>query len=165
MNSLIRTGANLVVKVAYDAGPAEKIVGFATALTYNVSNGLKINHVVDNPYPAELAYGSMPMQVSGTLSLIMPKGTTLEKAGLVPYRTAGGASEKDGAVANFGSGDTVYIGGGKYCHLRVYDRESTEMVFGCEFMKVQSFQINVQSKAVVRADINFIGKYLVPGAG
>lgn len=165
MNSLLRAGANLVVKVAYDNGPAEKIVGFCTALTYNVNNGLKVTHVVDQPYPAELAYGATPMQVSGTLSLIMPKGTTLEKAGLVPYRTAGGASEKDGAVANFGSGDTVYIGGGKYCHLRVYDRESSEMVFGCEYMKVVNFQINMAAKSVVTANINFIGKFLVPGAG
>lgn len=156
----------MVVKVAYDATPAEKVIGFCTALTYNVNNGMKVTHTVDSPYPQELAMGSAPMQVNGSMSLIMLQGATLESSGLVPYRTAGGASAKDGTQFNFASGgDSVYIGGGKYMHIRVYDRASGEMVFGCEYCKIQNYTISVQAKAVVRADVSFVGKYLVPGAG
>jgi hypothetical protein len=166
--SVLRTGANLVVKVAYTGSKVEKTIGYATAINYIVNNGLKIIHVVDTPFPQELAYGAAGMTVTGTLSLVLPKGTTLERAGLVPYRTAGGASEKDGITENYGSGDvvdTVYIGGGQYMHLRVYDRASGEMVMGCDYCKVQNYQISIQSKSVVHANISFVGKFLVPGIG
>lgn len=169
LQSVLRTGANMVVKVAYNTNKQENTIGYATSLTYNVTNGLKLNHVVDSPFPSEIAYGSAPMQVQGTLSLLMPKGSTLEGAGLVPYRTAGGASDKDGVQVSFGSSgnfaNSVYIGGGQYMHLRIYDRLSGNMILGCDYCKIQSFQISVQSKSVARADISFVGKFLIPSIG
>lgn len=172
MISTIRSGATLVVKMAYDNGQTERIIGFCTALTFSVNNGMKINHTVDSPFPGEIALGSAAMQVTGSMQLIMPKGTTLENAGLVPYRTAGGASAKDGATLNLSSvnnaqqvQDTIYIGGGSYAHVRVYDRQSDQLIFGCDYMKVQSYQVNMSARAIVRADINFVGKFLVVGAG
>src|SRR5882724_11717708 len=91
--AVLRTGPNLLLKVVQPSG--EKIIGYASGFNMTVLNGQKTTMVVDNPFPAEIAHGAGPSLVRGTVTLYMPKGMTLEKAGLVPYRTSGAASPKD----------------------------------------------------------------------
>lgn len=161
MISSIRSAATLLVKVMPEGGE-EKLIGFCTGFNFNVNNGIKIIYTVDSPFPSEVAYGAQGMAVNATMNIVMPKGMTLEKAGLVPYRTAGGASANDSG-ANGVDQNSVFIGTGKYMHVRLYDRETRELVYGIEFCKVNSYAIDVTAKSVVRGQISLVGKFAVPG--
>lgn len=163
MKPLIRTGPSLVLKVVQPSG--EKIVGYATGIQWTVTNGQKTTYTVDNPFPSEISHAAGPSFVRGNVTVFMPKGTTLEKAGLVPWRTAGLASSKDTAP-NPGSADNfVHLAHSTYIHWRLYDRETGELFMGIDFVKVSQYSVNVQSKSVVRADLQFEGKYAIPGSG
>lgn len=163
MKSILRTGPNLILKVVHDSG--EKIIGYASNLTFTVTNGQKTIFTVDSPFPAEISHAAAPSMVRGSLTVFMPKGMTLEKAGLVPYRTSGAASESDisphpGSADNF-----IHSAHAKYIHLRIYDRETSEMFIGIDYVKVSQYTIVIQSKSVVRAELQFEGKYAIPGSG
>lgn len=163
MRSILRTGPSLVLKIVHPSG--EKIIGYASGITYTVTNGQKSIFVVDSPFPAEISQAAGPSLVRGTISLFMPKGTTLEKAGLVPYRTSGAASAAD-TSPNPGNPDNfVHLAHSMYVHWRLYDRETGELFMGIDYAKVGQYTINVQSKSVVKAELQFEGKYCVSGNG
>lgn len=152
-----------MLKVVQPSG--EKIVGYATGITYTVSNGQKATFTVDNPFPAEISHAAGPSYVRGSVTVFMLKGMTLEKAGLVPWRTSGMASSKDTAP-NPGSPDNfVHLAHSTYIHWRLYDRSTGELFMGIDFVKVGQYTVSVQSKAVVRCELQFEGKYAVPGSG
>lgn len=163
MKPLIRTGPSLILKVVQPSG--EKIVGYVTGIMFTVSNGQKATFTVDNPFPAEISHAAGPSYVRGQVTLLMPKGTTLEKAGLVPWRTSGMASSKDTAPNPGDQDNFVHLAHSTYIHWRLYDRETGEMFIGIDFVKVGQYTVSVQSKAVVRCEMLFEGKYAIPGSG
>jgi hypothetical protein len=120
---------------------------------------------VDDPFPAEIAHGAGASMVRGSLTLFMLKGSTLEKAGLVPYRTSGAASAKDispnpGDPANF-----AHVAHSTYIHWRLYDRETSELFYSLDYAKVSQFTISVMAKGIVKAELQFEAKYAIPGSG
>jgi hypothetical protein len=146
--SLIHTGASLLVKVKPDQG-TEKIIGFATNLTYTVTQGQKSIFVVDSPFPAEIAQSAAPSFVKGSLTLYMPKGSTMESAGLVPYRTS-----QDGQNSAAKS---------KYLDLSIYDRLTNQAVMTCKFCKVGQYTVNIPARGIVSITLSFDGMILEPG--
>jgi hypothetical protein len=163
MISTIRASANILLKVVPEDG-AEKIIGFVTSVALSMGGTQRVIHGVDSVYPQEIAYGAGPSQVGLSMSLVMPKGQTLESLGLVPYRTGGGNSPLDTGNSAAGA-NTVYGAGGRYIHLRLYDRITGELFYGVDFCKVNSFSITAQSKSIIRADLQYTGMFLIPGVG
>jgi hypothetical protein len=160
MQAQSRASANVLLKVVPEDG-VEKLIGFVTSVSLSTGGTQRVIHGVDSVYPQEIAYGAAPSQVGVSMSLIMPKGATLESLGLVPYRTSG-AGPSDGGNKSFAN-DTVFIAGGRYIHIRLYDRATGELFYGVDYCKVASFTIATQSKSIVRAELQLIGMLLIPG--
>jgi hypothetical protein len=150
MRSFLHTGASLQVKIVHE-GDIEKTIGYATGLTFTVSQGQKMIYTVDSPFPQEIAQGAGPSFVRGSMMLFLPKGTTMERAGLVPYRQDAEGLPNMAASKFFG--------------LRIYDRATTELVLSVDYCKVSTYTVSMQSRQVVRISVNFEGIYLTPGNG
>lgn len=148
MKSKIFTGAGLLLKVAYENG-SEKIIGFAKALNVSVVQGHKNTYVVDSPLPAEMAQGTQPMVVKGSLITYLPKGSTPESSGLVPYRLDGYGEEQASLSSSM--------------HIRIYDRATNTLVFSADYCKVTSYNINIVARGVVEVNFQFDGMHLTPG--
>ena len=147
--SLIQTGASLLVKIGYDQNN-EKVIGFATNLTYTVTQGQKSIFTVDSPFPAEIAQSAGPSFVKGSMTLFMPKGATMESAGLVPYRTDQGG-ENIAATS-------------KYFDIKIYDRKTNQIVMTCKYCKVGQYTVNIPARGIVSISLAFDGMLLEPGA-
>ena len=163
MISFLRTGPNLILKVVKHG--KEETIGYATGFNYTVINGQKSIFVVDSPFPAEISHAAGPSMVRGSLTLLMPKGMTLEKAGIVPYRTSGGASPKDtspnpGSTENF-----VHLAHSDYIGFRLYDRQSNDLFAAIDYVKVSQYSVSIQAKSIVRAELQFEAKFLISGPG
>jgi hypothetical protein len=148
MTSLLHTGTTLLLKIEYTNG-AEKVIGFAKSLSYTVSQGQKTTYGVDSPFPVEIAQGAAPSSVRGSLVTYLPKGSSPESMGLVPYR-----HDVQGSPINAGS---------RYMALKVYDRATGKIVFICEFCKVGSYSVNVMARGVVECAFQFEGMFVTPG--
>jgi hypothetical protein len=148
MKSLLHTGASLLLRVRYDNGDS-KIVGFARNFSYSVSGGQKSTFVVDSPFPAEIAQSASPSQVRGTITVYLPKGSTPESAGLVPYRT-------DANGLNLAAGS-------RYMAFEVYDRLTSGLVAACEYCKVSNYSVSIAARGVVQVTLTFDGILLNPG--
>lgn len=85
MISRIITGPSLLIKIKAEGG-FETMVGYATDLQINVTQGQKEIFGVDSPFPFEIAQGAAPSMVRGSMAIFILKGTNLETIGLVPYR-------------------------------------------------------------------------------
>lgn len=149
MRSILNTGANLLLKVQYPHSGDEKVIGFAKAFSYTVSQGQKTTYTVDSPFPIEIAQGSAASMVRGNLVIYLPKGNTLESVGLVPYRV--------------NEGGTNIAATSRYLHFKIYDRSSNYLVFSCNYCKVSTYSINVIARGVVECNITFDGMYAMPG--
>src|SRR5215469_14851307 len=86
MRSQIHAAPNLVVKIAYETDAKERVIGYASGLTFRVTQGQKEIFTVDSPFPQEIAQGLGQSMVRGNMALFLPKGQTLESLGLVPFR-------------------------------------------------------------------------------
>ena len=148
MKSQLQTAASLLLMVKYDTG-VSKVIGFARALEFTVNNGQKTTYVVDSPFPAEIAQGTAPMSVRGSMVLYLPKGVTMESAGLVPYRV----NEKGENIA----------AASRYMSFEVYDRFTRNLIFACEYCKVGTYSVSVQAKGVASVTMQFEGVYMTPG--
>ena len=148
MKSSVHTGASLLLKVAYEDG-TEKVIGFARSFTYSVVQGQKLTYVVDSSTPVEIAQGAAPSFVKGAMSLYLPKGTTPEAAGLVPFRLDG----EDNNIAMLS----------KYLHFRVYDRATLNLVFAAEYCKVGSYSVSMQARGIIEMNLQFDGIISTPG--
>ena len=148
MISMLHTGASLLLKVAYESG-AEKTIGFARSFTYTVNQGQKMTYVVDTPVPVEIAQGAAPSFVKGSLTCYLPKGTTPESVGLVPYRQSA-------------AGDNVAVLS-RYLHFRIYDRKTLNLVFECGYCKVGSYTVTVSAKGIAEVSLQFDGMLGTPG--
>jgi hypothetical protein len=148
MKSLLHTGASLLLKVAYEDGK-EKIIGFARGLSFTVSQGQKVTYTVDSPMPQEIAQGATAMFVKGSLTVYLPKGTTPESVGLVPFRNSA-----DGAPIN---------GLSKAMHFRIYDRQTLNKIMSAEYCKVGMVTVTVQARGIVEVNLQFDGVMLTPG--
>lgn len=149
MRSFVHTAPSLILKVSHDQGASEKIIGYATDLSYNVIQGQKLNFGVDSAFPQEIAQGSAQSFVRGTLTVFLPKGTTMEAAGLVPYRQD---ELGDSAAAR-----------SKYMGIRLYDRDTTQLVVSLDYVKIGSYSVTVASRQVVRVSLSFDAIYATPG--
>jgi hypothetical protein len=125
----------------------EKTIGYATDLQYTVNNGQKMIFTVDSPFPAEIAQAAGPTYVRGSMSLFLPKSSTPESLGLVPYRTS---AESGGAALHAAS---------TYFHLKIYDRESKGTIFSLDYCKVGSYSMQIAAKQVVKFSISFEAMY------
>lgn len=148
MKSLIHTAASLALRVAYQDG-TEKMIGFCRSFNYSVSQGQKLTYVVDSPQPAEISQGAGPQGVKGSLVLYLPKGTTPESSGLVSYRVDTNGSQ----IAPLS----------KYIHFRIYDRQTGNLVFACEFCKVSTYSVSIVARGVVEVQMQFDGLLGTPG--
>lgn len=148
MKSLLHTGASLALRVAYEDGK-EKLIGFARGLAYTVSNGQKVTYTVDSPLPQEIAQGAAPTFVKGSVTLYLPKGTTPESVGLVPYR-------------NDAAGDPIGQLS-RSIHFRIYDRFTGNLVLACEYCKVGTYTVVVQARGIVEISLQFDGTLSTPG--
>lgn len=150
--SLVHTGPSLLVKVAYDEG-TERTIGYAANLTARVSQGQKEIFTVDSPFPQEIAQAAGPSLVRGQMTLFLPKGQTLESLGLVSYRTINRNE------------DEAQQAGSRYMALRIYDRLSGNMVMSIEQCKIGEYSINIAARQIVRCEVSFTGKYMLPFGG
>lgn len=148
MKSLLHTGASLALKVAYEDGK-EKLIGFAKGFTYTVSQGQKTTYTVDSSLPQEIAQGAAPVFVKGQLTVFLPKGTTPESVGLVPYRV-NLAGEQIGQLS-------------KSLHYRIYDRLTGNRVFSAEYCKVSNYTAVIQARGIVEVSMQFDGVLVTPG--
>lgn len=148
---MLHTGPSLVVKIAYEDDSRERVIGYASGLTFRVTQGQKEIFTVDSPFPQEIGQGMGASMVRGTMALFLPKGKTLESLGLVPYRLR----NKDTTNAMMALS--------RYFNLRIYDRLTSELVMSADFVKVGDYTIAIQARNVVRCDLNFSGVYLTPG--
>ena len=164
MITSIRSAPNIILKILPQHGTEEKTVGYCTSLNLSANSSSRTIYGVDSPFAQEIAFGSTPMQVGLSMTIVMPKSFTLESLGLVPYRTGGGASANDpGSKAS--DVETVYIAGGDYLHIRLYDRSTGDMFYGVDYCKVQQFAISASAKSIITANLSFTGLYLIPGLG
>ena len=134
--------------VKYDTG-VSKVIGFARDLQFTVMQGQKTTYVVDSPFPAEIAQGTAPSGVKGSITLYLPKGVTMESAGLVPYRL----NEKGENIA----------AASRYLTFEVYDRFTRNLIFSCEYCKVGQYSVSVSAKGIAMISLSFDGVYLTPG--
>jgi hypothetical protein len=148
MRSLLQTSASLLLKVKYDNGQS-KVVGFARGFSVQVNNGQAVKFVVDSPFPAEIAQGTAPSQVRGSLELFLPKNTSMESVGLVPYRTDV-------------NGDNVALAS-RYLSFEIYDRLTNSLIFSCDYCKVGNYSISSQAKGVTLVSMQFDGILMSPG--
>jgi hypothetical protein len=148
MKSLLHTGASLALRVAYEDG-TEKMIGFARNFSYTVTQGQKLTYTVDSPLPQEIAQGASPMVVKGSITLYLPKGTTPESVGLVPYRT-----DAQGRIINVLS---------KHLHFRIYDRFTQNLVFTAEYCKVANYTVSIQTRGIAEVSLTFDGILSTPG--
>lgn len=151
MRSMLQTGPSLVVKIAYEDDHRERVIGYASGLTFRVSQGQKEIFTVDSPFPQEIGQGLGPSMVRGSMSVFLPKGQSLETLGLVPFRLR----NRDTTNAMMAMS--------RYFHLRIYDRVTSELVMSADFVKVGDYSVSIQARSVVKCDLNFSGVYLTPG--
>lgn len=149
MKSQLHTGASLALRIKYETGEM-KVIGFATNFSYTVSNGQKATFVVDSPLPAEIAQSAAGSMVRGSMTLFLPKGTTPESAGLVPFRT------------NL-AGDNV-MAASRYCTWEIFDRFTQAMVLSTEYCKVGTYSVSVAARGVVQMNLTFEGILATPGS-
>jgi hypothetical protein len=140
--SMMRTGPNLVLKVAYEDGN-EKTIGYASQLTFGVNQGQKAIYTVDSPFPQEIAQAAGPTIVTGSLIVYMLKGTDPLRSGLVV--PIGQGSDKPTHALS------------KYLHWKIYDRASGELAFAIKFVKVGQWSVNVSAKSIVQVQLSFEG--------
>lgn len=142
MRSMLHTGASLLLKVKYESGDS-KVLGYATSFSYSVSNGQRTIYTVDSPFPAEIAQSAGPSQVRGSLTLYLPKGTTPESEGLVPYRM-------DAAGNNL-------IGSSRYLNFEIIDRSTMNLVVALDNCKVSTYTVTIQARGIVQVNLTFEG--------
>lgn len=148
MKSQLHTGPSLLLKVARPGG-TERIIGYAAGLQFSVTQGQKAQMVVDSPFPATIMQAAGPSMVRGQLTIYLPKGMTPETAGLVPYR--------QDAQGN------IFAGNSQYLSVRLYDRRTTQLVFGAEYVKFSDYTVSVRTRQTVMVTLNFEGLFLAPG--
>lgn len=146
--SSLYAAPNLVVKVQYQGGN-EATVGYATNLVYRVTQGQKPIFTVDSPFPAEIAQGASPSFVQGSMTLFLPKGTTVESMGLVPRR--------------LGQQGEIIVALSQYYDINVYNKETNELVVSIQRAKVGDYTVTIGSRNVVVVSLNFIGTNLKEG--
>lgn len=149
IKSILHTGPSLQVKVFYPADGTEKTIGFATGLTFTVTQGQKAIYVVDSPFPAETSQAAGPSAVRGSMTMFLPKGSTPESAGLVPYRTDATGQ--------------INMAATKYLCFRIYDRVTSSLVLSLDYVKVSQYSMGIRAKTHVTCQIEFEGSYATPG--
>jgi hypothetical protein len=149
MQSAVHTGPSLTLKVFYPADQTEKVIGFASDFQYSVSQGQKAIFAVDSPFPVEIAQAAAPSLVRGSMTIYLPKGSTPEAAGLVPFRT-----DSQGEIAHAAS---------KYLHFRIYDRQTTGLLYSIDYAKVSSYSVSIRNRSVVMVQLQFEAMYCTPG--
>lgn len=148
MRSIIQTGPSMIVKVKAEDGE-EKTIGFVDAISFNQTTGSKPIFVVDNPFPAEIANAAGQSMVNGNISMYLPKGTSLESLGMVPYKR---------------QGEKTWLGATKYLSIRIYDRSSESIVYSLDFVKFNGYTVNIAARSVVKLTAQFSGMYATTGA-
>lgn len=149
MKSLLHTAASLLLKVKYDGDSKENVIGFCTDFNYTVTQGQKLIYTVDMVTPVEIAQGAGPSQVRGSMTLFLPKGVTLEAAGLVPYR-----QDERG-------NDSMALS--KTLTFKIYDRSSSALVASIENCKVGQYSVSITARGIVRCQLTFDGTAVTPG--
>lgn len=149
MQSLAHAGPTLSVKVFYPDIGTEKLIGFASDLTFDVTQGQKAQFVVDSPFPAQIDQAAGQSSVKGSITLFLPKGSTPESSGLVPFR-----KDQDGGIA---------IAATKYIDLRIYDRATSGLLYIIEGFKASQTSVAIGSRRVVQVRLQFEARYLTVG--
>lgn len=150
--SRLHTAPNLQLKVAYEASEVEKLIGYASGLSFTVNNGQKEIYTVDSVAIQELAQGAAPTNVKGSLIVYLPKGSDPIRAGLVAPTFDIGT--KDDTPVNVTS---------KYLHWKIYDRFTGELVFAINFAKVGVWNMSIGAKQVVKISLQFTGQVYETG--
>jgi hypothetical protein len=148
LKSVLHTGPSLLLKLALP-GAQEKIIGYASAFSFTVTQGQQSKFVVDSPFPAQIAQAAGPSMVRGQITIYLPKGMTPETAGLVPYR-----QDEQG---------NIFAGNSQYVGFRLYDRSTTQLVFSADSVKVSDYTVSVRTRAVVQVVLNFEGMFVSTG--
>jgi len=151
MQSMLRTGPNMFLKVAYEGTP-EKLIGYAQSLAWSQSQGQKPIFTVDSPFAQEIAQGAGPSSIRGQVTLYMPKGSDPVRAGLVPPTTD--IKKKNGEPLHTTS---------KYLHWRFYDRYTQEISFALNNVKVSNWSATIVAKQVVKVTLTFEGIFFESG--
>ena len=147
----LRTGANLVLKVLYEAdvNKPEKDIGYVANFTFNVIQGQRPIFTVDSPFPQEIAQGITPSMVQGTMTIFMPRGSDPVTLGLVPPQVW--------------ADDKPLNATSKYLHFLLYDRRSGELAHAVRWVKVLSWHLIAQSRSVVQVNLQFQGMFYNSG--
>lgn len=151
--SQLRTGPSMLLKCAYESGAGlERTIGYASGISFTVTQGQKATFVVDTPFAAEIGQGGAPSFIRGTVTLYMPKGSNPVKAGLVP------------PTSGFnGPNDFPRQSTSKYLHWRFIDRFTHELSWAINYCKVGSWTVVMQAKNHVVVTLNFEGIFMEYG--
>jgi hypothetical protein len=105
---------------------------------------------VDSPIPAEIASAAAPSFIQGSMTLYLPKGTTLENSGLVPRMISPTGTDIAGTYT-------------KTASVMVYNRESNELVIGVQGFKVGVYSFNMSVRSHVMISLQFAGTHIKEG--
>lgn len=141
----------MFLKVGYESDP-EKMIGYASNLSFSQNLGQRAIYTVDSPFIQELAQGAGPSSIRGSVTLYMPKGSDPIRAGLVAPST--NIETKDGVPVHVLS---------KYLHWKFYDRFSKELAFAINDVKVGEWSATIAAKSVVRVTLSFEGTFYESG--
>jgi len=151
--SYLRTGPNMYLKVAYNkADSPEKMIGYATNLSFSQSLGQKSIFTVDSPFIQEIAQGAAPSFIRGTVTLYMLKGSDPIRAGLVSPATD--IIKKDDIPLNVTSKDLNW---------RFYDRFTRELAYAINNVKVSNWSSTIGARSVVTVQLSFEGIFFESG--
>lgn len=150
MISQLYTAPSMSLKVQADGGD-EKTIGYCSGISYTTSNGQKMTFGVDSPLPVEISQGSSQSFVRGSMEIYLPKGTTPEKLGLVPYRVD--------------DSNQLYMVASKYLNIRLYDRATTQRILSIDHCKFGTYTMTIAARSVVRVSMQFEGVFVTPNNG
>jgi hypothetical protein len=148
MQAVLETGASVLLKIAKQ-GSTEKTVGFATAFQASVNQGQKMIFGVDSPFPVEISQAAAPSMVRGQITCYLPAGTNPEVWGIASYR-----QDTHG---------NIFASNSDYISIRLYDRQSAQLIAGCEYCKVSDYTIAARTRNLIMVVLNFEGMYISPG--
>jgi hypothetical protein len=131
-----------------------KTIGFATNLTYSISQGQKAIMTVDSPFPAEIAQGAGVSMVQGSLSVYRisdeDKKTSLEGIGLIGSRSP----DDDRMAANL---NETQLGAARYSTVEILHRKSKKRLLRIHYTMFGTQQWSVNSKGVMEGSVTFQG--------
>ena len=126
------------------------LVGYATGLSYRISQGQKPIFGVDSPLPQELSQGAAPSMIEGSIIVVRPKGGSPENWQLMTPRTGDGTQE---------TGDVTQtaLGSAQYSMIEVFDRQTDQLIIRISYVMFSQQDWQVGAGGLMQGSLSFQG--------